>query len=326
MKPTRTTPKPHQLIHDGDHGSDDFVATLVALGQRECFHTLGITACHGNVQVDRVTRNARLAVEMAGRRELPVCRGAEGPWRMPPREGDEAFGGDGIGGVEFPEPGNGPLPTPAHDWLARSLAEAPEPVTLCVTGPMTNVARLIHEAPECRSRIARIVAMGGCLGPLGPQARRGNITPHAEFNFLMDPDAADFVLRSGLPIVLLPMDVTHELVLTPERRKRMLARWEGDAGEKLARMLAAAEHLDRRNFDLDGAVVHDPHVFLYLLAPELYRSEVSAAGVNTDRADERHGGLERSDHGSPIEIVTGLADAEAAFEILLDSVEAALGY
>jgi inosine-uridine nucleoside N-ribohydrolase len=131
-------------------------------------------------------------------------------------------------------------------------------------------------------------------------------------------------LRLGLPVVLLPMDVTHELVFTPDRRRRALARWGEESGEKLTRMLAAVEHLDRKNFGLDGAVVHDPHVFLYLLAPELYRGERTAAGVNTNGADERHGRLERRESGSPIEIVTALEDAETAFEILLESVAAAL--
>jgi purine nucleosidase len=139
----------------------------------------------------------------------------------------------------------------------------------------------------------------------------------------MDPDAADFVLKSGVPVVLLPMDVTHQLVFTKKRRELALRRWGRPLGEKLVQMLAAAENLDRANFGLSGAVVHDTHVFLYLLAPHLYRSAKIGIGVVTDRRADCHGSVERTSC-DPIEIVTDLLDPDGAFELLLESVAGVL--
>jgi len=312
------------IIHDGDHGSDDFVASLVALGRKDVFDLLGITTCHGNVRVESAARNARLAVEMAGEHATPVCQGAHRPRRIEPKIGDNAFGENGIGGVVFPDPTTAPLGIPGHDWLIKTLQEAPDPVTVCVTGPMTNIARLLDEAPQVRSKIERIIAMGGCLGPLGPSKRRGNITPHAEFNFYLDPDAADYVLRSDVPVVLLPMDVTHELIFTKDRQRLAIQKWKSESGERIVRMLTAVEPLDRRNFGLDGAVVHDLHVFLYLIAPELYTSEQTEVHVITEEDHEEHGSLVRSRSGSEIQTVIGLKDADAAFELLIGAVASAL--
>jgi inosine-uridine nucleoside N-ribohydrolase len=314
-----------KVIHDGDHGGDDFVATLVALGMPDLIDLLGVTTCYGNAPVEQAAHNACSALEMARRCDVPVSIGSAAPWKITRPAGDDAFGGNGLGGVEIPTPTKLPIPEPAHEWLVRCIRSATEPVTLCVTGPMTNVAILLTEHPECVSRIARIVAMGGCLDPLGPAARRGNITPHSEFNFFMDPDAADFVLRSEVPLALLPMDVTHQLVFTPERRQQALDRWGNGDGFKLVQMLSAVESLDRANFALPGAVIHDLNVFVWLAASELYSFTSIPVGVETDPDSERRGTLKRIVGSHPVEIATRLHDPDAAFEIVLESVSRSLG-
>jgi purine nucleosidase len=309
------------IIHDGDHGSDDFLASLVALGRNDILDLLGITTCHGNVSVRQATRNACAAVDIAGRGLVAVIPGAGKPWKMPAISGDDAFGKDGLGGVELAEPATKPLEQKAHCWMIETLQRSPVPVTLCVTGPMTNVAHLLAEVPQIRHKIAKIVAMGGCLGPLGPFRRTGNITPFAEFNFYMDPDAAEYVIQSGVPMALLPMDATHQLVLSDSRKSNAAARWQGSLGNKLIQMLSAAEKLDRTKFDLDGTAIHDLHVMVYLLAPELYRGRVAGVAVNTDKNSVEHGRLSIDQCSqNRILLIENVIDPDAVFELVLDAV------
>ena len=167
--------------------------------------------------------------------------------------------------------------------------------------------------------------MGGCLGPLGPQKRAGNITRFAEFNFAMDPDAANYVLRSGVPVVLLPMDATHQLVFTRARAKQAEARWPGQTGSNLVTMLTAAEHLDRPKFGVDGAVIHDPQVMIYLLSPGLYKGRRTGVKVNTDARSEQCGRLLEYDSAeSHVLLIDTLVDPNAAFEIMLEAIRALL--
>lgn len=316
---------PIPIIHDGDHGSDDFLASLVALGRKDALNLLGITTCHGNVSVVKATRNACAAVDIAGPDSVPVVQGAASPWKMSPRSGDDAFGSDGLGGVALPEPVTKPFGEPAHVWLIKILRRTPRPVTICITGPMTNIARLLEEAPNLRAKIARIVAMGGCLGPLGPSRRGGNITALAEFNFYMDPDAAAYTLQSGIPMVLLPMDVTHQLAFSDRRKSDALHHWPEPLGGKLVQMLSAAEALDREKFGMGGAAIHDPQVMAYLLAPQLYHGRMASLTVNTDNSSTEHGRL-LEDKGAKTQVllIEHLVSPNEVFEVILDAVRRVL--
>jgi inosine-uridine nucleoside N-ribohydrolase len=205
--------------------------------------------------------------------------------------------------------------------MAVTLEASPVPVTLCCTGLMTNAALLLRDHPHLKHKIARIAVMGGCIGPLGPQGRHGNITPFAEFNFFMDPEAASFVLDAGIPVTILPMDATHQSVFTPERQRIVLDTLPAWPGRELVAMMRAAEKYDIPNFALPGAVFHDQNVPVYLLAPHLYKTARAGLFVNTDAKNDRHGQM-RVDPDDPraIDIVVAL-DADGVFGIILDSLK-----
>jgi len=313
-----------KILHDGDHGGDDFVATLFALGRPDLFDVQGVVTCHGNTSVEQAGRNACACLELAGRPEIPVHVGASTPMGMCRSQGDDAFGGNGLGGVEMPPAAKQPEAEAASEWLKRQLSGASSPATLCVTGPLTNIANLLGEHPECRSGIERIVVMGGCLGPLGPFQRFGNITPHAEFNFFMDPEAANYVLECGVPVTLLPMDATHQLVLTEDRKRAALSRWHGASGERLIRMLSSVESLDHQKFELPGAVIHDLHVFAYLATPELYQTFECGLRVVTDPKADKGGRLLICGDRPPVTVVGGILSPDRVFEEMVTAISNSL--
>ncbi|MCZ6674489.1 MAG: nucleoside hydrolase [Verrucomicrobia bacterium] len=310
------------IIHDGDHGGDDFITTLMALGRPDIIDLLGITTCHGNIPVEVATQNACLATDYKPGANVLVYEGASKPWKIDSKQGDNAFGENGLGGVEIPDPITQPSEIPAFEWLKQILQEASSPITICATGPMTNLALLIDAAPELKSKIESIVVMGGCLSPIGPKGLQGNITPFAEFNFYMDPDAADFVLNCGVKVILFPMDLTHQFVFTSPRQVMAAERLGDGLGEKIIQIMRAVEDLDQPSFDLEGAVFHDENVLLYLLDPDLYRGKWMNLRVVTDSESERHGQLV-IDHEASTEakvyLVDRLLNSDRAFELMLDA-------
>ncbi len=318
---------PLPVIHDGDHGPDDFIATLIFAANPARFDLLGVTTGFGNTTADKAFLNAAKALALTGRTDVPVCRGSDRPFAIPLKTGDDAFDENGLGGVELNLPVAAPDPLDSVAWMARTLAESDTPVTLCLTGLMTNTARLLRDHPHVKNKIERIVAMGGCVGPLGPQARHGNITPYAEFNFYMDPEAAAFVFGSGVPITLLPMDATHQSVFTPERQRIVSETLPEFPGRALVAMMRAAEKYDIPNFELPGAVFHDQNVPVYLLAPHLYTSRPASLRIDTDAASPRHGQMHAgvADGKTDTLLVENL-DAEAVFNIILKSLAALFPY
>ena len=217
------------IIHDGDHGGDDLIASLVALDRRDVFDVLGITTTFGNVPLEVTTKNACRAVDRVPDCRIPVVPGAALPWKAPSRAGDNAFGSNGLGGVGIPEPETQPSSDTALEWLESTLENATSPITLCPTGPFTNIAQLLDKRPDLSKQIERVVGMGGCMNPQPPHGRQGNITPFAEFNFYMDPAAADFVLSCDIPIVLFSLDVTHQFVFSPPRISQAREVWVMDS-------------------------------------------------------------------------------------------------
>jgi len=253
----------HHIIIDTDPGQDDAVAILLALASPE-IEVLGITTVAGNVPLPLTTRNALRIVELAGRTEVPVHAGAAGPLARPPVTAEAVHGITGLDGPDLPEPSIVPREAHAVDFIIATLrAEPPGTVTLCVLGPMTNIALAFERAPELVPRVARIVAMGG------GRFEGGNITPVAEFNIFADPHAAQAVLHSGVPIVLHPLDVTHRVVTSGARIAafRALATRVGTA---VAEMLTFAQTYDMERYGADGGPLHDPNVIAWLIRPELY--------------------------------------------------------
>ena len=254
---------PRSIIIDADPGNDDAVALLLALASPE-LATLGITTVAGNVPLALTTRNARAIVELAGRPDVAVYSGADKPLVRAPVSAEHVHGQNGLGGVMLPEPAQAEPDERAVDFIIRTLNEQPAgSVTFCALGPLTNLALALMQAPKTATRLREVVLMGGS-GFVG-----GNVTPCAEFNVYADPHAAQVVFRSGAPIVMLPLDVTHQVVSTRERIAA-IERLGNRAGRTVAQLLSFAASHGPDNYDGDGAPLHDPCVIAYLLRPELF--------------------------------------------------------
>jgi purine nucleosidase len=258
-----TSAHPRPIIIDTDPGQDDAVAILLALASPE-LQVLAITAVAGNVPLALTTRNARILLELAGRQDVPVYAGAIRPMVRPLVTAENVHGKTGLDGPDLPEPTMALAPGDAVDFIIRTLRERPAgSVTLCPLGPLTNIALALVRAPDIAPRIAEIVLMGGgCF-------EGGNITPAAEFNIFVDPHAAEVVFKSGVPITMMPLDVTHQVLTTPTRIAAMRA-IGNRSGEVVAQMLEFFERFDVAKYQSDGGPLHDPCVIAYLLRPEMF--------------------------------------------------------
>jgi purine nucleosidase len=194
-----------KIIIDCDPGQDDAVMLLLALACRDEFDILGITTVAGNVPLDLTERNARIICELAGVTDIPVFAGCEKPIRRQLITAENVHGKNGIDGMEIYQP-DMPLQTMhAVDFIIETLLKADDDsVTLVPTGPLTNIGQAIAREPDILPKINEIVLMGGAM------REGGNYSPCAEFNILVDPDAAKLVLRCGRPLTIAPLDVTHQ--------------------------------------------------------------------------------------------------------------------
>ena len=254
-----------KIIIDTDPGQDDAVAILVALASPEDIDVLGITCVAGNVPLDLTTRNARIVCELAGKPEVRVFAGCDRPLGRDLVTAEHVHGKTGLDGPDLPEPTMAMADGHAVDFIIDSLRDhAPGTVTLCPLGPLTNIATALQKAPDIARRIAKIVLMGGGY------FEGGNITPAAEFNIYVDPEAADIVLKCGAPIVVMPLDVTHKALVTKDRNDAF--RDIGSpVGIAVAQMTEFFERFDKEKYGSDGAPLHDPCVIAYLIQPDLFQ-------------------------------------------------------
>jgi purine nucleosidase len=201
-----------KIIIDTDPGQDDAVAILLALASPEEVEVLGITAVAGNVPLALTERNARIVCELAGRPDMAVFAGCDAPLERSLVTAEYVHGKTGLDGIALPEPTMPLQEAHAVDFLIDTLRGAPSgTVTLCPLGPLTNIATAFRRAPDIVDRVAEIVLMGGAYFEVG------NVTPAAEFNIYVDPEAAAIVFGSGVPITVMPLDVTHKVLTTPPR-------------------------------------------------------------------------------------------------------------
>jgi purine nucleosidase len=257
--------EPRKIIIDTDPGQDDAAAIMLAFGSRTELEILGITAVAGNVPLSLTSRNARIVCEICGRRDIKVFAGADRPIARKLVTAEHVHGKTGLDGPKVDEPTMALQEQHAVDFVIETLRREPAgTVTLCTLGPLTNIALAFQKAPDIASRARELVMMGGGF------FEGGNITPAAEFNIYVDPEAADIVFRSGVPIVMMPLDVTHQLLTRKDRVKRI-----ADIGTAPARamveMLDFFERFDVDKYGSDGGPLHDPTVIAYLLRPELFQ-------------------------------------------------------
>ncbi|HVK91822.1 MAG TPA: nucleoside hydrolase [Mycoplana sp.] len=256
--------QPRKIIIDTDPGQDDAAAIMLALGSPDALDVLGITAVAGNVPLQLTTRNARIVCELCGRSDLKVFAGADAPLKRPLVTAEHVHGKTGLDGPVFDEPTMPLQEMHAVDFIVETLrSEPPGTVTLCTLGPLTNVALALQKAPDIAGRVAELVMMGGGF------FEGGNITPAAEFNIYVDPEAADVVFKSGIPIVMMPLDVTHK-VMTLKSRVAKLRAIGSPPAIALVEMLEFFERFDVEKYGSDGGPLHDPTVIAYLLRPNLF--------------------------------------------------------
>ena len=255
--------EPRKIIIDTDPGQDDAAAIMLALGSPE-LDILGLTTVAGNVPLARTATNARIILEFCSRSEIKVFAGADKPIARPLVTAEHVHGKTGLDGPELHEPQMPLQDQHAVDFIIETLRREPEgTVTLCTLGPLTNIATALERAPDIAGRVRELVMMGGGF------FEGGNITPAAEFNIYVDPEAAAAVFKSGIPIVMMPLDVTHK-VLTLKSRVAALRAIGSRPAKALVEMLDFFERFDVEKYGSDGGPLHDPTVVAYLLKPELF--------------------------------------------------------
>jgi len=263
------------LIIDTDPGADDVVALLLALASPDELNVLAITTVAGNVRLDKTSRNARLAREWAGREEVPVYAGAPKPLVRTPIYAENVHGEEGLPGVAVHEPKVGLAQGNAVDYLIETLSHAaPHSITLALLGPQTNLALALVQAPEITQGIKEVIVMGGA------HFNGGNMTPVAEFNIFADPHAAQVVLASGVKLIYVPLDVTHK-ILTSEQRLKRIAALNNQAGKLVGDILNEYVKADMVHYGLPGGPVHDASVIAYLLKPELFSGKQINVAVDS---------------------------------------------
>ncbi|MFM4968239.1 pyrimidine-specific ribonucleoside hydrolase RihA [Aeromonas veronii] len=266
------------VILDCDPGHDDAIALILALASPE-LKVQAVTTSAGNQTPDKTLNNALRILTLLGRDDIPVAAGAPKPLARELIIADNVHGESGLDGPKLPDPAFAPQAMTGIELMARCLRESPEPVTLVPTGPLTNIALLLAAHPELKPRIARIVLMGGAAGA-------GNWTPAAEFNIYVDPEAADMVFKSGIPITMCGLDVTHEAQVMDEDIERVRA-ITNPVAQCVAGLLDffMIYHRDPK-WGFAGAPLHDPCTIAWLLAPELFhgvecRVDIETSGEHT---------------------------------------------
>ena len=265
----------HKIIIDTDPGQDDAVAILLALASPDEFDVLAVVAVAGNVGLAQNAKNALKVVELSGRTDIPVYAGAVRPMRRKLVTAEHVHGATGLDGPDLPEPKLKLQAQHGVDFLVDTLLAAePASITLCTLGPLTNIATALVKAPAIVRGVREIVVMGGAYFEVG------NITPTAEFNIFVDPEAADVVLRSGVKITMIPLDVTHGVLSTRPRLDRIAAIGNA-AGQAVNAMLSFSERFDLGKYGEPGAPLHDPCVIAWLLKPALFEGRNINVTVET---------------------------------------------
>ena len=308
------------IIIDTDPSPDDAVAFLMALGSPEEIELLAITTVGGNVPLRYTTRNALMALELAGRqRDVPVYAGAEGPLVRSLATAEYVHGATGFEGFPLPDPVTQAGSGFAADRIVELVMSRPAgTVTLCCLAPLTNIALALAREPELASRLAGIVLMGGA------RSEGGNITPAAEYNIYVDPEAAKRVFDCGAPLVMIPLDCTHKALTTRRRMERLRAVGLPHM-EAFYHLLVFNKRFDEESWSKDGGPLHDPTVTAYLLKPELFAGRQVNVEISCDALTR---GMTVVDWNAVTDrpknaLVLTEIDAEGYFDLVIERLAAA---
>ncbi|AMO81631.1 pyrimidine-specific ribonucleoside hydrolase RihA [Obesumbacterium proteus] len=264
---------PLPIILDCDPGHDDAIALILALASPE-LELKAVTTSAGNQTPEKTLRNALRILTLLQRSDIPVAGGAVKPLMRELIIADNVHGKSGLDGPELPEPNFAPQQCHAVELIAKTLRESTEPVTIVATGPLTNIALLLTSHAELQPKIARIVIMGGAAG-------LGNWTPAAEFNIYVDPEAAEIVFQSGLPMVMAGLDVTHRAQIMSEDIERFR-----QLGNPVSAVVADLldffmEYHKQEKWGFQGAPLHDPCTIAWLIKPSMFTCVERWVGVET---------------------------------------------
>ena len=296
-----------KIVIDCDPGHDDAMAILLALASPEV-ELIGVTTVAGNQTLDKTTRNALVTLEVGGRADIPVAAGADAPLCRELRTAAHVHGETGLDGPELPEPQSQPAAEHATDFLAELIDHG---TVLVPMAPLTNIALLLERHPDVHERIDRIVWMGGAIG-------EGNVTPAAEFNAFVDPEAAAAVFSSGIEITMIGLDVTHKALFTRAHAEQL--REAGRAGRFVAELSDFFQRFHERSYGFAGSPIHDAMAVAHVIDPTLVTTRHVNVAVETrsEHCDGRTVVDLRGVTGSPQNADVGVeVDAERFLELLI---------
>ena len=308
------TPRPRRVILDCDPGHDDAMAILLAAAS-PAIELQAITTVAGNQTLEKTTLNARRVCSAAGITDVPVAAGCDRPLQRDPIVAAEIHGVSGLDGVEWAEPSVDLDPRFAPDLIIEIAESDERTLTIVACGPLTNVATAMAQSPGLASRLERISIMGGAIG-------LGNVTPSAEFNIFADPEAAAAVLDSGVPITLVPLEVTHQALATDDVVRRI-----ADLGTPVAEMSVALMRFFaeayQREFGFDAPAVHDPCAVAAVIDPSIVPTR--HMNVTIDTLSELSLGRTVCDvygtTGRPPNVAVGLdLDVDRFWDLMVDAL------
>lgn len=304
-----------KVIIDTDPGQDDAVAILLALASPDEIEVLGITAVAGNVPLHLTAKNACIVCELAGRPDVPVYAGCDRPLGRKLVTAEHVHGKTGLNGPVLPDPQMQLKDDHAVDFIIDTLRlQDKGAVTVCALGPLTNIAMAFERAPDIIDKLAGIVLMGGAYFAVG------NITPTAEFNIYVDPQAANIVFKSGVEITVMPLDVTHKALVTAPRNTAF-RKLGNRVGTAVAEMTDFFERFDKEKYGSTGAPLHDPCVTAYLIRPDLFTGR--HINVEIETCSELTMGMTVADwwrvtDRAPNALFIGDLDADGFFDLLTE--------
>ena len=296
------------VLIDCDPGHDDAIALLLALASPE-LDLLGVTTVHGNQTLDKTTDNALRVLELVGRTDIQVARGADRPLIREPHVAAHVHGESGLDGPELPAATAEPVAQHAVEFIAERIVPG---TVLVPTGPLTNIA--LYLAEHGTENIERIVLMGGAIA-------EGNMTPAAEFNIWADPEAAQRVFHAGVPVTMIGLDVTHQALLTPALAERFRA--AGRVGTFVAELVEFFKQYHARTYGWDGAPIHDALALAQAFRPDLVRTQHLNVEVETESELCRGRTVvdlwRRTDRPANADVGVDV-DADGFFELLLERI------
>jgi len=308
------------IIVDTDPSPDDAVAFLMALGSPAELELLAVTTVGGNVPLHHTTRNALKALELVNRAtDVPVYAGAAGPITRLLETAEYVHGATGFEGYDLPEPVARAADGFAPDRIVELVMSRPEKtVTLCCLAPLTNIALAMAREPRLAERLEGIALMGGA------RSEGGNVTPAAEYNIYVDPEAAKKVFAAGAPIVMIPLDCTHRALTRKDRLDLLRARG-GPHMEAFYHLLEWNKRFDEKAWSMEGGPLHDPTVIAWLLKPELFGGRLVNVEIS---CDELTRGMTVVDWHSVTDrpknaLVLTEIDADGYFELVIERLHAA---